>query len=244
MSSCRLRADAGSLIESWPSARHSPGAVAEILPFVVSDQGRPRDLQIAATADATNDVPDVCRERHRNPGAERDPLDAAERNLDVQERRLDAFRLVDDAEFALVPIRESLQEGQIVHLQALSANLGELEIADRLGADAALLLHRSHQIRRKRLKVDDLPFLKRFPYGDEREFRIVYESKRVKTTFLDIKIPLGCIKRITLSPWIPVALTADVRNIIRGIGGCGDLQVARSTLIGNDEWKDLGDGAR
>jgi len=100
------------------------------------------------------------------------------------------------------------------------------------------------EIRRKRLKVDDLPFLKRFPYGDEREFRIVYESKRVKTTFLDIKIPLGCIKRITLSPWIPVALTADVRNIIRGIGGCGDLQVARSTLIGNDEWKDLGDGAR
>ena len=34
------------------------------------------------------------------------------------------------------------------------------------------------EIRRRRLKVGDLPFLKRFPYEDEREFRIIYESKQ------------------------------------------------------------------
>ncbi len=47
------------------------------------------------------------------------------------------------------------------------------------------------EIRSRKLKVDDLPFLKRFPYGDEREFRIIYESKRVRATALDIAIPIG-----------------------------------------------------
>jgi hypothetical protein len=103
---------------------------------------------------------------------------------------------------------------------------------------------RMREIRSRRLKVADLPFLKRFPYGDEREFRIIYESSRVKTTALDIAIPISCIKRITLSPWIPAALTAPVKDTIRRVKGCAHLKVTRSTLIGNEQWKDLGDGAR
>ncbi len=31
---------------------------------------------------------------------------------------------------------------------------------------------------RKKLKVAELPFLKRYPYGDEREFRVIYKSGR------------------------------------------------------------------
>ena len=100
------------------------------------------------------------------------------------------------------------------------------------------------EIRSRRLKVDDLPFLKRFPYGDEQEFRIIYESSRVRAAALDIAIPLACIKRITLSPWIPEALTAPVKDTIRRIKGCAPLKITRSTLIGNEQWKDLGDGAR
>ncbi len=100
------------------------------------------------------------------------------------------------------------------------------------------------EIRKKRLKVDDLPFLKRFPYEDEREFRIIYESKDDKTTSLDVDIPIGSIRRITLSPWIPAALTTHVKDTIRGINGCGNLKIVRSTLIGNEEWKDLGDAAK
>jgi hypothetical protein len=100
------------------------------------------------------------------------------------------------------------------------------------------------EIRGNRLKVGDLPFLKRFPYEDEREFRIIYESTSVKTTFLDLDVPLGCIRRITLSPWIPEALTTDLKNTIRKIDGCARVKLARSTLIGNEQWKDLGEGAK
>jgi hypothetical protein len=99
-------------------------------------------------------------------------------------------------------------------------------------------------IRRRRLKVGELPFLKRFPYEDEREFRIIYESSSVKASFLDIDIPLGCIRRITLSPWIPAVLTTDLKSIIRKIDGCARVKLARSTLIGNEQWKDLGEGAK
>jgi hypothetical protein len=100
------------------------------------------------------------------------------------------------------------------------------------------------EIRSRRLEVGDLPFLKRFPYEDEREFRVVYESKRDKLASLDIAIPVDGIKRITLSPWIPAALTIHLKSAIRKIDGCERLKIARSTLIGNEEWKDLGDGAK
>src|SRR5262249_26604235 len=96
------------------------------------------------------------------------------------------------------------------------------------------------EIKKRKLKADDLPFLKRFPYGDEREFRIVYASKSVKTAFLDIDIPLGCIRRITLSPWIPAVLTGHLKDTLRRIDGCAELKIARSTLIGNEQWKNLG----
>jgi hypothetical protein len=89
-----------------------------------------------------------------------------------------------------------------------------------------------------------LPFLKRFPYGDEREFRAIYETKETKIQTLEIAIPLSCIERITLSPWIPATLAAHLKRTIRDIDGCENLEVVRSTLISNEEWKNLGDEAR
>jgi hypothetical protein len=99
-------------------------------------------------------------------------------------------------------------------------------------------------IRGKPLKTSDLPFLKRSAYGDEREFRIIYESSAEKGNSLDIAIPIACIERITLSPWIPAALSNQVKRTIKGIGGCSSIKVVRSTLISNENWKALGESAR
>lgn len=98
-------------------------------------------------------------------------------------------------------------------------------------------------IRNRNLKVQDLPFLKRSPYGDEREFRVIYESPTTKVNSLDIEIPLSCIDRITLSPWIPFALTAHLKQTIKEFEGCKSLRILRSTLISNEKWKTLGEGA-
>jgi len=70
---------------------------------------------------------------------------------------------------------------------------------------------RLNEIRHKQLEVDGLPFLKRYPFQGESEFRVIYESKKADIPTLDISIPLSCIYKITLSPWLPRSLSDRVK---------------------------------
>jgi hypothetical protein len=100
------------------------------------------------------------------------------------------------------------------------------------------------KIRSKNLRVTDLPFLKRHAFEHEDEFRIIYTSKADKLSKLDISIPLSCIEKITLSPWMHSGLSYYVKRTLWAIKGCSDLEIVRSTLISNEEWKKLGEDAR
>lgn len=100
------------------------------------------------------------------------------------------------------------------------------------------------EIRKAVLRTDDLPFLKRYAFGDEDELRMIYESDTVKLKSLGISIPLSCIERITLSPWIHPDLSEHVKDVLRSIKSCSALKIVRSTLIGNEEWKRRGEAAR
>ena len=99
------------------------------------------------------------------------------------------------------------------------------------------------EIRNHQLKSRDLPFLKRFAFEHEEEFRLIYESESERCSKLDIPVPLSCIDRITLSPWMHPSLASHVKKTIHSIRGCGALEIVRSTLIGNMEWQRLGDAA-
>lgn len=99
------------------------------------------------------------------------------------------------------------------------------------------------QMRDQILKVRDLPFLKRYAFEHEYEFRLIYESKAKRVRKLDINIPLSSIDRVTLSPWIDRDLSDHVKTSIRSIHGCSGLTIVRSTLIGNEEWKHLGENS-
>jgi Protein of unknown function (DUF2971) len=96
---------------------------------------------------------------------------------------------------------------------------------------------------KKKLKVEELPFLKRYPYEDEREFRVIYESDTKRVKSLDIAIPLTCVDRIIISPWMPCAVTKHVKKTLREIDDCQNLDVVQSSLISNERWKNYGDGA-
>jgi hypothetical protein len=89
------------------------------------------------------------------------------------------------------------------------------------------------------LHLEDLPFLKRLPYTDEREFRLVYTSMREATEHKDYAIGLGCIRRITLSPWMPKALVNSVRATLKSLEGCSHIKIYQSTLVSNEGWKAL-----
>jgi hypothetical protein len=78
------------------------------------------------------------------------------------------------------------------------------------------------EIRKRKLKVAELPFLKRHAFEHECEFRMIYSSKADKLPSLDIGVPLSCIEKITLSPWMHPSLYRNVRKTLHAINGCED----------------------
>jgi len=98
-------------------------------------------------------------------------------------------------------------------------------------------------IKDKRAKINDLPLLKRYPYQDECEFRIIFESKTYEIDSLDIAFPIASIDRITLSPWSTLSMKSNLIKTIHNIPGCAEVDVFRSTLISNKRWKKWGDRA-
>lgn len=89
------------------------------------------------------------------------------------------------------------------------------------------------------VKLNSLPFIKRFPYRDEKEFRIVYTDMTTETEFKKYDLPLSSIRRVNLSPWMPLSLSDSVRKTIRLIKGCNRLPISRSTLVDNERWKQV-----
>lgn len=95
----------------------------------------------------------------------------------------------------------------------------------------------------KRLKTEELPFVKRYGFKPEKEFRVVFESSVDELPSLDMPIDISSIRRISLSPWMHPSLSKSTIAAIRAINGCSNLKVYRSTLISNDQWKLLGKNA-
>jgi hypothetical protein len=95
----------------------------------------------------------------------------------------------------------------------------------------------------KYFQIERLPFLKRAPYEDEGEFRVVYIDDARTLEFKDYPIELSWIRRITLSPWINKALFKSVKQTLLSIGGCSRIQISRSTLVENEQWRRLASGA-
>lgn len=85
--------------------------------------------------------------------------------------------------------------------------------------------------------LEQVPFLKRVPYSDEKEFRVLWWGAEERE-YKDIDIELSAISRVTLSPWLPASLVESVRQSIKSIDGCRSIGVYRSTLRDNKRWQD------
>ncbi len=83
----------------------------------------------------------------------------------------------------------------------------------------------------------DLPFLKRIPYADEREFRLLYVNRDLRYESHEVEINLTAIRNVRLSPWMPESLAEAVKDTLKDLEGCSDLKIYRSTLIDNERWK-------
>lgn len=97
----------------------------------------------------------------------------------------------------------------------------------------------------RRASVDRLrlPFLKRHPYLQESEVRLLWESSTEERASFPIPIDLRAITKITLSPWLHPALVDSVKSTLRSIDDCKSLTIHHTTLISNDEWLKHGSAA-
>lgn len=95
-------------------------------------------------------------------------------------------------------------------------------------------------LRASKPETDQLPFLKRYAFGDEAEFRLFVARHEVFTAPIRFAVPANAVNRIVLSPWIPKSVSDQVKATIKEINGCKTLKVFRSTLIENEGWKKLG----
>lgn len=119
-----------------------------------------------------------------------------------------------------------------------------------LGSFAAIDNIRADEVEYKQIRdlknfqpeASRLPFLKRWPYKDEKEFRLVYSDRNEEMEAKRFEIDLFCIQRITLSPWMPKPLAEAVKATIHAVRGCERIQVSRTTLLENEQWKRIASG--
>jgi hypothetical protein len=95
------------------------------------------------------------------------------------------------------------------------------------------------ELQKAKPPIEKWPFLKRKPFEDEREYRITFESKTENVRAKGIQIDLACIRKVTLSPWIPGPVSSSVVAIMKKIDGCSGLDITRSSLLDNSGWRDI-----
>lgn len=85
------------------------------------------------------------------------------------------------------------------------------------------------------MNIDEIPFLKRYPYRIENEYRFLYESKYNEDEF-ELDIDLNVINKITFSQNIPKMVLDSIKNLINDDSSREKIKINRSTVFQNDRW--------
>jgi hypothetical protein len=94
-------------------------------------------------------------------------------------------------------------------------------------------------LRKAASRSRDLRFTKRYPFRDEREFRIIFQDPALQLETKDIPFDPAALQQVVVNPWMPRAVYESVRTLIRSIRGWQDLRVERTTLVDNEQWRQL-----
>lgn len=98
------------------------------------------------------------------------------------------------------------------------------------------------QLEKKNQRELDLPFIKRYPFRDECEFRIIFEDPETSREAYDVPFDPSALHRIVINPWMPKAVYDSVKTLISGIGNWKHLKVDPTTLIDNERWRQCAAG--
>lgn len=99
-------------------------------------------------------------------------------------------------------------------------------------------------LRQAHPSTKDLPFVKRYPFQDEREFRIILEDAKPMLDARDVPFDPHALLKVTINPWMPRAVFESVKAHLMAIDGWSHLSIGRTTLVDNDEWKSFADAEK
>jgi len=96
------------------------------------------------------------------------------------------------------------------------------------------------RVEKPQATLERFPFLKRWGFEAEKEYRIIAETNDETLISYPIPIPLSAINRIVINPWLPRSVVDSLREVIHSIEGCENLKVDHSRLIESDRWMAAG----
>lgn len=99
------------------------------------------------------------------------------------------------------------------------------------------------EMRKRGLAIEDLPFLKRYAYVDEQEYRILYKSSDEKLETRYIPIVPEDIEFIDINPWANKTEINAMKLQIKSVWGFENIKLRPSTITDNSGWKQLGESA-
>lgn len=94
------------------------------------------------------------------------------------------------------------------------------------------------------LKVADMPFIKRYVFRGEEEYRLLHFSMDdLGDKTIELDLDLSAIRRIYFSNAIHKNLFKEMKSLISKIPGCSELAISQSTLNNNRKWILIGERA-
>jgi hypothetical protein len=91
------------------------------------------------------------------------------------------------------------------------------------------------EVKNGEISLNRYPFIKRWPYRFEEEFRILWEGETTKK-IMDVDIDLNSINKITLSQGMPPDLNPSIKKLLRDEIRDSSTKINRSTLYRNIIW--------
>jgi len=159
------------------------------------------------------------------------------RSLAEQEQSLGCHPYDSSSPLARVGVRIRFDRSELI--EAITRYRGTVKTGD-----IDYLTHgelKALAIRRENIDpITRLPFIKRYGFRDESEFRIIYESKGKNIPTINIPIPISCINKIIFSYKLNRRDYRAMRGALRSMDGCQGLEISRSRLIESKTWKAAG----
>jgi hypothetical protein len=101
------------------------------------------------------------------------------------------------------------------------------------------------EIEKSGVRIEDMPFLKRMAFGDEKEYRLIYQDRnKTAKPYFELPIEIDWINNIYLNHSMPKVMIKSVCDLLHSIKDCSKINITRTSLNENTRWKRAGLKAR